>query len=428
MLRIQNKLQFCNLLILSVAIIIFCAKDSMSFEYTVPDPKNSNHLTVAQVGLNRVDFSQVYEIWGPVWRDVIIGCNSKKITSQKADERLQKAWEDALDTAIREEIFSQEAQRDIDKQINEYAKKAFESQKGASAYMVDNPTYKGIHAKIKARYYDMLESNLQNAIEHQIKRAGSRENLYKILERQGVTWEDWKKMIRRKIKINIYLEGAVPMSRISQSRPAEVRDYYNQNIDKFKEPDTMVFRHIFISFKKSGGEEKAKEKAAGVYAQVQQKKITFEYAVKKYSDDKVSVEAGGLEPLPAEYSTADAFTVERDSWLKEVKNAVSGLEEKGLGPLLISEKGCHLVYLVEKKAGAVTPFSVAQSEITVLLRNQKREILIQKLYDGLRSSVMVKILMPDYPEKFSWTSIVADNPKNPLDVINPEPKGAGPEL
>ncbi|MHC4870416.1 MAG: peptidylprolyl isomerase [Planctomycetota bacterium] len=397
-------------------------------KYQVPDPKKSSHLSVAQVGLNRVDFTKAYEIWGPVWREVIISCHNKKISDNEADTKLQKSWTEALETSIREEIFYQEAERNMEKQINEYAKKAFESKKGPSAYMLDSPAYKGIRTRIKTRYYDMVQQNLQATIERQVKKAGDREKLYKILARQGVGWEEWKSMIRRKILINFYLESSVPQNRISQSRPSEVREYYKNNIKDFKKPDITVFKHIFFSFKLSGGEDKTKEIASSVYSELQEKVISFDDAVKKYSQDKSSIPAGGLEPLPRQLQTADSFSAERSLWLKEVKQAAAKISKKGLGPLLISESGCHIINIIEKQSGDAVPFSRAQKEIANLIRNQKREALIQKLYVRLKNTVRVKILMPEYPPKFSWNSIKSDNPDNPLEVLSNRQQTDGPEM
>jgi len=359
---------------------------------------------VARVGDVGIEFATVFHHWEPAWRDILRQCASGEKTAEEADEALQAHWEDAIDVAVREEIFHQEAQRFRDARIEGHARAAAKAAGANRAETSD--AYRKARMHLEAAIRERERELVDLYIAQDVRQFGGQRILLETLARQGMTWEQYRDRKVRMVHIRRYQAATIPDSSIAQPRPSEIRGYYREHPEEFRDPEKTTFRHIFLSYRREGGEEAAKRKALEVLHALQEDAITFEAAVAEHSDDAVSVPCGGLEPLPEEAPEAEAAVAhERLLWLAAVRDEAQTADPGLLPKILMSNAGCHIVRIEGREEGALVPFAEAQERIAYQLKSAKRERLVRRQYVRLRKSAHVEILEPHYPPDLSWPSV-----------------------
>ncbi len=349
---------------------------------------------VARVGTGSITRDQLMEQFGPAWYEITGQARAGQITATEVDKRLQDSWTKALEGAIKDEAFYQEAMRNFEATIQGYVDKQMAGARNGGG-MTRKETEQRVRQIIDRQRHDIV----QKMIEFNIKRAGGFDNLARMLKTRGISFDTWKQRILRKAYTYQFLMTRFqPMGNSVQPSPNKVLRYYRDNQDKFTEPGKVVFKHIFFDNKLHGGEQGAYQKATQAYTEIVKNQITFEDAVTKYSDDKVSAARGGVE----DGVSTDA---EREIWLEDLRQAAADQAPGKLGPVLISPRGCHITVLLRKDPGRVTPFKYAQKMILDKIENEKWQKLSDDYYRKLRSVMHIEIVHEKFPSEFSWDNL-----------------------
>ena len=365
-----------------------------------PDPAEQRF--VAEVGPERVDLSLIMETWLPVQRKVHERRAAGQLDEAGVSKALQEAWQQAVETAVREELFYQEARRDMANEITSIAGAQYQSQNRSRDYAPSSHPY--LQNKIADKFNAAIEEIVQNRIDYQTKRAGGIVELHRILAAQGLNWETWRMRIYRRALTDWYLHRKFPFSSMTQVRPKAVRDYYKDHPEEFTIPGAVSFRHVFVDFRKYPSEDAARERAGVIYDTLTAGELSFTDAAAKFSDDAVSAPFGGMEPLPKGGNGPDALDSRRQAWLADIRLAVQDTApapDNQPGAVLVSTMGCHLVQVIEKSPSRVVPFAEAQERIGMMIQGQVWEVKVQGLDLKLRDTVRVQILMPEYPKQGS---------------------------
>lgn len=230
-------------------------------ESTVAD----RQMVVAQVGINTIVLDQVMEQWGPAWYEIISRAKREHLSGQQVDTLLQEAWNKALEVVVRDEIFYQEAVRSLDRQIEKIVNQQAATQGPGARNAVEK--------RIRAVFEKSKSEQVSQIIEGSIKSAGGFDNLCSVLKNRGITFEIWKERIIRKAYTYTYLSALFePMGRVLQPSPRQVLNYYKQNRKQFLVPGKVVYRHIFLSSKLRGGDERRMRRQLLCTAQLRIKK------------------------------------------------------------------------------------------------------------------------------------------------------------
>ncbi len=342
----------------------------------------------AEVGTGKVRLRDVLLLWEPFRRKVEASLRAGRLTPAEAETELQAAWEDALETLIREEVFVQEAERMSEQLVRKRTEDIYEAQdrrRGRPPLSREE-----IARELRGQWEREVDRLLERRLNRLIKRSGGAGALETAIEAQGLTWTAWKAEQRRRALAELFLNEYVRPLIPRTPRPVDIRDYYHKHRADFVKPGAVTFRHILFSFEARGGEDAARTAAISVYDAIAAGRLTFEEAARKHSDDPVSRAAGGLE-------TGLAVSPEREQWLQEVRAAVREETPGTLGTVLVSETGYHLVQLIDRDPDLPLPFREAQKEIVQRLRSEAFEREADKLYHRLRDEVGVRIRMPHHP-------------------------------
>lgn len=344
---------------------------------------------VAKVGIGTITLDQVLELWGPTYYEIISKVKSGKITPSEVNPELQREWKKAIDTVVRDEIFYQEALRSFDKTFQKLVDSHYSAQKSNGVRRKD------VEDRLRVLIQRQRDKQSKQVIAGQVAAAGGFDNLAAVLKKRGITYNQWKERIIRKSYTYYFLYSIFqPMGRAVERSPRTIRKYYSANKSEFEIPGRVVFRHILVSNKVKGGADAAYNAAQSIGQAINAGQISFADAAKKYSADKTSSAVGGLEK---DISTDP----QREAWLYDVREAVR-TQKPGELDILESPMGYHITVLEGVGRTAVVPFRSAQKIIQNKMDGADWEKNSDEYYKKLTVLVNTEILMPNFPQQFSW--------------------------
>ena len=343
----------------------------------------------ALVAMNHVPVVRIMKIWKVDREEWIRRFRSGEIDAAECENGLQESWTNALNEAIRDELFYQEANHMFEQLIQKETNHIYAAQSSRNSQRSRG----AIERDVRERFNRIKNEMMRKAQHSVVLAAGGMVKFEAMLKRQNTTFADWKTGIERQIMVQIYLSESVSSTKGLEPRPADVVKYYKDHPEKFLIPGNVLFRHILFDADTHGGEEGAVEAAGMVYHKIVDNRITFEEAAKQYSEDVVSKDRGGLE---SNVSIED----EREAWLGDVRDAVKKLSVNELSPVLISVRGAHLAILLEKGEDKPIPFDEAQRLIRDEMSAEAWKKKTEEHSNELKRKTRIDILMPTYPPEW----------------------------
>ena len=152
----------------------------------------------------------------------------------------------------------------------------------------------------------------------------------------------------------------------------EVKKYYEDNLDKFKQGETVNADHILVD---------SEEKALEILAKIESGEMSFADAAKEFSSCPSGQRGGNLGDFG------------RGQMVPEFDKAVFELEvgEVTKAPVK-TQFGYHLIKLNAKSDAAVMPFEQIAAQLTDMLLNEKRREAYEKKINQLKILYPVELL------------------------------------
>ncbi len=188
---------------------------------------------------------------------------------------------------------------------------------------------------------------------------------------------------------NQYVTGTLAKDMVSE---AEMRQFYDANKDKIREPDMIRVRHIILTpddkpvSNSTGSNAKTGEEAYTMIktfeSQLKDHPELFPQLAKQYSEDGSAKDGGDLGWFP------------RGKMVKKFEDAAFALKTPGqISPVIQTEFGYHLIQLEERRPAHQLTFEEAKDGIRArLLAEKTPQIMtkIESLSDKLESEGSVK--------------------------------------
>ena len=239
-----------------------------------------------------------------------------------------------------------------------------------------------------------------------IKQLGSEEKFNEILKQNNVSQKRIKEDLANEVKIHKLVEATSDV-KVSDK---EVKDFYNQNKERFNYPERVKASHILIEanpelIKKSiidadkdGNlsaadiDKKVREEmdkkmalAQDVRAQALKDPKKFADLAKKYSDDKGSAQKGG-----------DLGYFPREAMVKEFSDVAFSIKPDTISEIVVTRFGNHIILVEDRAAAGIAPFEQVQGEIKAYMEQDKKISALQKLFDGLKSNAKIEFNDPSF--------------------------------
>jgi peptidyl-prolyl cis-trans isomerase C len=166
--------------------------------------------------------------------------------------------------------------------------------------------------------------------------------------------------------------------------PEEISTFYQQNLNRLKQPEQVRASHILVSVPQGADEAtkaKNKAKAADILKQVKAGK-DFAALAKEHSQDPGSAVNGGDLGYFPQGQMVPAFD---ETAFKLAPGAVSDLVE--------TQFGFHIIKVVDKKAAHTMSLDEVRTDLTRFIENQNRQRETTAFVAALRAKGKVEILI-----------------------------------
>jgi len=267
------------------------------------------------------------------------------------------------------------------------------------------PAFVGqVKAQMRTKAIDTLVS--QCLLNQEVKAAGlavtDEEALAAITERVGaqnppMTMEQFKEMlesrggsleqIKEQFKMGMALEEFMEAKLAGKTDVTddEARKYYDENAERFDEPEQMRASHILIRFSGSAdpnadpneAKAAAKAKAEDLLQQIEAGGDFAELA-KANSTDPGSAPRGG-----------DLGFFARGKMVPLFEEAAFALEPNAVSDVVTTRYGYHIIKATGHKDARRVPFEEAKAGIVEQLQNQKRTEFVQEYIQSLKDQATI---------------------------------------
>jgi peptidyl-prolyl cis-trans isomerase C len=165
---------------------------------------------------------------------------------------------------------------------------------------------------------------------------------------------------------------------------ADVTSFYEQNLEKFKEPEAVHAAHILIRTPDNAdaaAKTKAHAAAANVLAQAR-RGADFAALAKQYSQDAGSAANGGDLGFVPKGQTVPAF-----------EQAAFALKPGQLSDIVESPFGFHIIKVFEHRAARTVPLQAVKPRVEQFLKQQQLQQKTGSYVDRLKAKAKVEILI-----------------------------------
>jgi parvulin-like peptidyl-prolyl isomerase len=232
---------------------------------------------------------------------------------------------------------------------------------------------------LKHRFHG-LTAESDELYQAEVERVGGEDRLASALKCNDMSPEQFRKSIFRNLSIKHLLNEKV-YNRISVTED-QVRDYYDRNPEKFREPGTIRLKQILIKAPPDPESEEwqqARDRAFEIYNNAV-KGEDFVRLVKNYSEDPVSATAGG-----------DLDPIQKDTGQGVIDTVIFTLKPGNVTKPIRTRQGFHILKVTEITPPSTKKFEDVQKRITTLLRRKKAREMTYQLISDLRKNAEVQI-------------------------------------
>lgn len=241
--------------------------------------------------------------------------------------------------------------------------------------------FKLLAGELKTRKIEIDPKELDAAMAELRRRFPNEAAYRRALAEQKLTVDQLRERTRQTILINQLLEQEVGDD--VQVSPSEVAKFYEENPDRFQQPEAVRVSHILIAVPQGASEEQrkaAQAKAAEIAARARSG-ASFAALAKQHSND-ASRERGG-----------DLGFVVRGQAQKPFEEAAFALQPGEVSDPVETIYGFHVIKAAEKRPAQKVPFGQAAAQVEQYLLEQRRLEKTREFVNRLKASHRVEILI-----------------------------------
>lgn len=256
-----------------------------------------------------------------------------------------------------------------------------------------------------ARGITVSNNDIDSALKKIMEQMGGKDQLAQILKQNGVSAGDFKKDVKRQVKMQKLANAAGNI----EVTDKDCETFYKNNPTRFNYPEQVRASHILISANPYQLQEELKEKSKKelskeeiieqVEAKIAEKEALakkiaeelktdsskFAQYAKKYSEDPGSAKQGGDLGFFPEKQMVPEFA----------KAAFEAKPETIVGPVK-TQFGYHIIVVKDRKEAGVTSFEQAKSDIKDFLTTEKQIKALDDLTQAAKKKADIKYMDERY--------------------------------
>lgn len=211
------------------------------------------------------------------------------------------------------------------------------------------------------------------------KRFPTEQDFQKATKELGMTESDLRDYTRRDIVISSYVQKNFA-SKITVSEE-ESKKFYDQNLDKFKQSESVRARHILIgvdSKATDADKKKAREKIESIRRSLAGG-ADFATLAKDHST------------CPSSQQGGDLGFFGKGQMVPAFEQAAFALKPGEISDVVETQFGYHIIKLVDKKDASTVPFKDVKPRIDDYLKNQKVTAAVHAYLADARKSAKIEL-------------------------------------
>ncbi len=238
-----------------------------------------------------------------------------------------------------------------------------------------------VDEKLKTEKVEVGEKDVDGRInEIMAQNSITLETIQEELSKNGVTMEAFRGQLKRNLGIEKLLDAQMTAAGESTSpTDEEVKQFYDENVDRFGNPEQVRASHILIKTENmdEAGKAEAKKKAEEILAKARAGE-DFAHLAMEHSEDLGSKAKGG------EYVFA------RGRMVKPFEDTAFSLEVGQISDLVETQYGYHIIKLSEKIPAKTESFDDVKDRIKLELTNQKKGRFWMTLREQLKNEAKIE--------------------------------------
>lgn len=316
-------------------------------------------------------------------QDTIIKVNNDNITKQE--------YQKAFDTLANNSMFSKMG-FDVKKETNSFLHLMIKDR------VVNELVVKSLlDQEIKNKNIKVSKEEVETELKSLIDTVGSKEKFNEILKQEGISTKQFKEDLEEQVKIKKLIESIKKVD-VSDS---EVKKYYDDNKNKFIQPEKVRASHILITSNEaeirhklaseakvpeSKLDEQVKlqmeanyEKAKKLLNELKKDPSQFAKIARENSDDQGSSKLGG-----------DIGFFSKEEMVEPFSKVAFSLKPQTLSDIVQTPYGYHIILVTDRTKAGVVPFEKVKEEIKNYLKNSQQVKILQDYVDKLRKDASIK--------------------------------------
>lgn len=225
-----------------------------------------------------------------------------------------------------------------------------------------------------------LDKQIETKIAQNRAKFPSTEEFEKALKTVEMTDKDLKEFTRKDIVITTFIENSI-VSKVTVAE-ADAKKFYDDNIDKFKQDESVKASHILIGVDAKASDDekkKAKEKAEGLL-----KKI-------KAGEDFATL-AKTESTCPSGKQGGDLGQFGKGQMVPPFEKVAFALKPGEVSDVVETQFGYHIIKLTEKQEGGTTKYDDVKARIMDYLKNTKIQKGVNDYLEELKKTAKIERL------------------------------------
>ena len=234
------------------------------------------------------------------------------------------------------------------------------------------------------------DSEIKNKVEETKKKFSSEEEFLNALKTYKMDTKEFEDWTRQNIALDTLFNKVTTDIKDIKVSEADIKKYYDENKETFKQPEKVRVRHILIKFdndkeKLGRTAEQAKKEILAILDRVN-KGEDFAKLAKEKSEDSGSKDKGGES------------TFGRGEMVKEFEEATFKLQPGQVTKEPVKTVyGFHIIKLEEKIPAKIRTLEEVKGELQLSLPLQKKQEAFSKFTSELKSKAAIDIKLPNPP-------------------------------
>jgi len=207
----------------------------------------------------------------------------------------------------------------------------------------------------------------------------TQQDLEMALAKEGLTFEQYKTQIEKRILRTKLVQWSAKVE--PQASEKQLRDFYEQNAERYKTPETFRPAHILFGIPKEAPPEKVQEvrkKCQEVLERIRKGEDFGEMAL-LYSQDPSAKERGDLGYF------------KKGELLPAFEKELNRLRVGEVGGIIRTEFGFHLIKLLDRRGGTPMPFEEAKARVQREYFESEMDRAVRRFITSLKEKSVIDI-------------------------------------